>query len=59
MEKHHRNKKHYCRYYAQTVESLRGRVVSSIPDLATGRFSMTDETPYLTLQMPSITPAPL
>lgn len=66
MEKHHRNKKYYCRYYAQTVESLLGRVVSqilnqpaSIPDPATGRFSMTDETPYLRLQMPAITPAPL
>lgn len=52
MEKHHRNKKHYCHYYAQTVESLLGRVVfqvldlpDSIPDPATERFSVTVEHP--------------
>lgn len=66
MEKHHRNKKHYCHCYAQTVESLFGRVVSQVsdqpdntPDPATGRFSMTDGTPSLRLQMPAITPTPL
>lgn len=65
MEKHHRNKKHCCHNCAQIVESLLERVVpqvleqsDSFPDPVAGRFSMTDGTLYLRLQMPAITPAP-